>query len=75
MKKVNWEYTSESDTTTFCPYKGKAEYYNLNVNGKEIKDAIWWYRYPTIESAPIAGMVCFYNEKVDVFIDGVKEEK
>ncbi|KAL9043647.1 MAG: hypothetical protein Q9214_003171, partial [Letrouitia sp. 1 TL-2023] len=72
---IEWEYTSESSTTSFCPYKGKAEYYNLNVNGKEIKDAIWWYRYPTAESAPIAGMACFYNEKVDVYIDGVKEEK
>ncbi|KAL8694125.1 MAG: hypothetical protein Q9218_001178 [Villophora microphyllina] len=54
---------------------GTAEYYNLNVYGQEIKDAIWWYRYPTHESAPIAGMVCFYNEKVDVFVDGVKEDK
>ncbi|KAL8738724.1 MAG: hypothetical protein Q9181_000546 [Wetmoreana brouardii] len=72
---IQWQYTTPSDTTTLCPYKGMAEYYNLNVDGKEIKDAIWWYRYPTHESAPIAAMACFYNEKVDVFVDGVKEEK
>ncbi len=30
---------------------------------------------PTAESAPIAGLICFYNEKVDIYIDGVKEEK
>ncbi|KAI4148257.1 MAG: hypothetical protein L6R39_002843 [Caloplaca ligustica] len=53
---------------------GRAEYYNLNVNGHEIADAIWWYRYPTQESALVAGMACFYNEKVEVFIDGEKEE-
>jgi hypothetical protein len=50
-------------------------YYNVTVNGKEIKDAVWYYRYPTAESAVVAGRLCFYNEKVDVFVDGVKEEK
>lgn len=36
---------------------------------------VWWYKYPTAESARISGMACFYNEKVDVFIDGVLEAK
>lgn len=49
-------------------------YYNVHVKGKDIKDAIWWYKYPLIESSAIAGLLCFYNEKVDIFIDGVKEE-
>ncbi|KAL8716970.1 MAG: hypothetical protein Q9225_005742 [Loekoesia sp. 1 TL-2023] len=71
---IQWQYTTPSDTTSLCPYKGTAEYYNLNVNGKEIKDAIWWYRLTTHESAPIAGMACFYNERVEVYVDGVKEE-
>ncbi|KAK4690394.1 hypothetical protein P7C71_g6384, partial [Lecanoromycetidae sp. Uapishka_2] len=38
------------------------------------KDLVWWYKYPTAESAPIDGHLCFYNEKVEVYIDGVKEE-
>ncbi|KAL8836037.1 MAG: hypothetical protein Q9170_003082 [Blastenia crenularia] len=71
---IQWQYTTPSSTSTICPYKGKAEYYNLSVNGKEIADAIWWYRYPTHESAPIAGLVCFYHEKVNLFIDDVREE-
>ena len=49
--------------------------YNVIVNGEEHKDLIWWYKYPTAESAPIAGHMCFYNEKVDIFVDGVLEEK
>ena len=53
----------------------KGSYYNVRVNGKKIDDAIWYYRYPTAESALIAGRLCFYNEKADVFVDGVKEEK
>jgi hypothetical protein len=36
---------------------------------------VWYYRYPTAESALVAGRLSFYNEKVDVFVDGVKEEK
>ncbi|KAL9595003.1 MAG: hypothetical protein Q9219_006702 [cf. Caloplaca sp. 3 TL-2023] len=71
---VNWKYVTPSTTTSLCPYKGTAEYYNLNVNGKEISDSIWWYRLATHESAPVVGMVCFYNEKVEVYVDGVKEE-
>ena len=58
-----------------CPYKGLANYYSVIINGKEYKDVVWWYKYPTAESARISGMACFYNEKVDVFIDGVLEAK
>ncbi len=59
----------------FCPYKGQASYYHLKVGDREIKDAIWYYVYPTPESALIQGRLCFYNEKVDVFIDGELEKK
>ncbi|PVH83696.1 DUF427-domain-containing protein [Cadophora sp. DSE1049] len=72
---VNWEVLRESETISYCPYKGMANYYHLNVNGKEIEDAVWYYKYPTAESALVAGRLCFYNEKVDVFIDDVKEKK
>ncbi|KAI9881613.1 MAG: hypothetical protein M1830_000177 [Pleopsidium flavum] len=72
---VKWEYVTPSDTTSSCPYKGQANYYNVTIDGKEHKDAIWWYQYPTPESIAIAGMVCFYNEKVDIWIDGVKQER
>lgn len=72
---VNWEHLSPSTTETLCPYKGRANYHHVNVNSNEYRDLAWYYRYPTMESAPIAGYVCFYNEKVDVWIDGVKEAR
>ncbi|KAJ4305928.1 hypothetical protein N0V90_001461 [Kalmusia sp. IMI 367209] len=72
---VKWEYLSKSDTETYCPYKGRANYYNVTVNGKEYKDIVWYYQYPTAESAPIVGHLCFYNEKVDIWVDGVREER
>lgn len=66
---------SNSDTVTSCPYKGDASYFNVVVNGKEIKDVAWRYKFPTQESAPIAGLLCFYSEKVDIWVDGVKESQ
>ncbi len=62
------------------PWFGLAIYwhwqdYNVVVNGKEHKDLIWCYKYPTAESASIARHMYFYNEKVDIYIDGEKEEK
>ncbi|TVY84554.1 hypothetical protein LSUE1_G000746 [Lachnellula suecica] len=72
---VEWGLLRESSTTSYCPYKGMANYYDVVVDGNEIKDAVWYYNYPIAESALVAGRMCFYNEKFDVFIDGVKEEK
>lgn len=72
---ADWGALVPSDTTSFCPYKGQASYYHLRVGGREIRDAVWYYTYPTAESAAIQNRLCFYNEKVDVYIDGVKEEK
>ena len=53
----------------------KESYYGLVLGDKVIKDAVWYYKYPTLDSALVAGILCFYNEKVDVFVDDVKEEK
>ena len=71
----NFEFLEPSTTVTSCPYKGDANYYSIVIGGKEYKDYIWWYRYPTPESIAIAGKVCFYNEKVDIYLDGVKQER
>lgn len=72
---IKWEYLTPSDTHTGCPYKGEASYYNAVINGKEIKDVAWWYKNPIQESASIIGMLCFYPNKVDTFVDGKAIEK
>lgn len=58
-----------SDTQTHCPYKGTAGYFNLDIDGTEHKDLVWIYRAPLPESQKIIGLVCFYNEKVDIYLD------
>jgi uncharacterized protein (DUF427 family) len=72
---VKWELLTLSDSETLCPYKGKANYYHVSVNGKVYMDLVWFYRNPTPESAPVAGHLCYYNEMVDIWVDGVKEER
>ena len=52
---------------------GTNSYYSAIVNGKEYKDIAWYYVAPFPESIAAFGRICFYNEKVDVFIDGEKE--
>ncbi|KAI0156249.1 hypothetical protein BJ166DRAFT_532404 [Pestalotiopsis sp. NC0098] len=66
----------DSRTETQCPYKGVASYYNVVVPGGGVyEDIVWYYRNPTHESALVAGFLCFYNEKVDIELDGVKLER
>lgn len=72
---VKWEYLTPSETGTLCPYKGKANYYHVSVKGKVYRNLVWHYRQPTMESWAIAGTLCFYNEMVEVWVDGKKDEK
>jgi uncharacterized protein (DUF427 family) len=57
-----------SDTTTYCPYKGEANYYHLGIGDETIDDAIWTYEQPYPAVAQIAGHVAFYPDKADVAV-------
>ncbi len=58
-----------TDTHTSCPYKGTASYWSLNLNAKVYPDLVWGYPNPLPESGKIKDMVCFYNEKVNIYVD------
>jgi uncharacterized protein (DUF427 family) len=60
-----------TDSVTHCPYKGQAEWWSVRANGSIHEDLAWSYRTPLPESQKIAGLVAFYNEKVDIYVDGV----
>ncbi len=72
---VRMERLTRTESETACPYKGWAHYWNVNAGGAEHADLAWGYRTPLPESAPIAGLVCFYNEKVDIEVDGQMLER
>lgn len=64
-----------SDKETHCPYKGTAGYYSVPRSPEAGKDVAWWYPTPLPESQKIAGLICFYDERVDVYIDGEKQDR
>lgn len=72
---VRLDLLRPSDTHTECPYKGVASYWSVEVDGTLHEDIVWGYDFPLPESLPIAGLVCFYNEKVDIFVDGELQER
>jgi uncharacterized protein (DUF427 family) len=73
---LDWSALEASDTVTSCPYKGTTSgYWSARVGGGLREDIAWSYEFPTVELAKIAGLVAFYDEKVDTFVDGVRLER
>lgn len=75
LTDVRMDLLESSDTRSRCPYKGEASYWSLVVDGKRHDDVVWIYRSPVPESQKIAGLCCFYNEKVDLYVDGELQER
>jgi uncharacterized protein (DUF427 family) len=73
---VDFAHLEASDTVSSCPYKGKTSgYWSIRIGDTLREDLAWAYDFPTRQLLPIAGLIAFYNEKVDVFIDGVLQER
>jgi uncharacterized protein (DUF427 family) len=65
--EVNFEHLEPSDTVTACPYKGKTSgYWSVRSGEQLLPDLAWAYDFPTRQLLPIAGLIAFYNEKVDI---------
>ena len=60
-----------SDKVTRCPYKGTAGYYSV----KGTDALVWYYADPKPEVGRIKDLVCFFNERVDLFLDGDLQER
>ena len=66
---VKWKCLRPSETTTACPYKGVANYFDIFVNDEMKKDLVWWYRTSPVETAAMRKMVCAFNESSAVLTD------
>jgi uncharacterized protein (DUF427 family) len=71
QEDVRTELLEESDTDTICAYKGHASYWSI---GDE-DDIVWTYREPLNDAVPVKGMLAFFNERVDLEVDGVPQER
>jgi len=70
LTDVRMDRLRPSGKQTRCPYKGTASYWNIDTGHGVHEDLVWIYRAPVPESQKIAGLACFYNEKVDIYLDG-----
>jgi len=64
-----------SDTVTACPYKGTARYMSLRGGGDGGKDIAWVYPTPIPQIPTIENHVAFFNERVDISVDGQLQER
>ena len=68
---VRMDLLEPSDSQTTCAYKGFASYWSLG----EEDDLVWTYREPLHDALPIRGMLAFFNERVDIEVDGEPQER
>ena len=57
-------FLERSETTTVCPHKGQASYFDIVTKSGPIRDAGWSYETPLPDAARIAGHIAFYKDKV-----------
>ena len=72
---VRMDLLEATDLHTKCPYKGTASYYDVVIEGNRHENVVWWYPFAAEESQRVAGLVSFYNEKLDIYVDGELETK
>jgi uncharacterized protein (DUF427 family) len=61
---VDEKYFARTDHTSYCPYKGDASYFSLQVPGAESANAVWTYEHPKISVKDIQNYVAFYPDQV-----------
>ncbi|KAI0687658.1 DUF427-domain-containing protein [Cytidiella melzeri] len=65
-----------TELTTQCPYKGVANYYSIHLpDGQVSANTVWWYRTPLPECIEIKGLLAFYDEKLDIYVDDVLQPR
>jgi uncharacterized protein (DUF427 family) len=67
---VRQDLLTPSPTRTECPYKGVATYWSAQVGDRLVPDLAWGYEEPLTEAVPVAGRLCFWNERTDLRLDG-----
>jgi uncharacterized protein (DUF427 family) len=72
---VRMEFLEPTSTSSQCPYKGNAVYWSVKVGDQVFPDVVWSYPFPTPESEKIQNLLAFYNEKVELFVDGERWQR
>ncbi|PXX63829.1 uncharacterized protein (DUF427 family) [Nocardia tenerifensis] len=75
LTDVRMDVLTPTAAHSSSPYKGTADYWSVRVGDEEHREIAWCYRNPLPESQKIAGLVSFYNERVDIYLDGELQER
>lgn len=75
QRDVDSSLLSDSDLQTGCPYKGFASYRDVTIDGRRHPGLFWYYPAPFREASEIEGYLAPYNERVDVIVDGQRQER
>jgi uncharacterized protein (DUF427 family) len=59
-----------SSTRTYCAYKGQASYWSAAAADRVVPDLAWTYHQPLHDAAQVCGLIAFFNERLDVIVDG-----
>ena len=70
---VRTELLQPTSHATTCPFKGEASYWSVAVGDRVHDDIVWSYQTPIPQAAGIAGLLCFYSERVELTIDGERQ--
>jgi uncharacterized protein (DUF427 family) len=75
FEDIRTELFEASDLVTMCPYKGTARYWSVRAGEVYEPDLAWSYPDPIPENPKIKDLVCFFNERVDLVVDGALQER
>ena len=64
-----------SSRKTLCAYKGSASYWSVQVGDRLVEDLVWVYPEPQHDAEPVRDLLCFFNERVDLELDGELAEQ
>ncbi len=63
---VRMELLAPTKTSSHCPFKGDATYWSVQAGDKTHEDVVWSYPSPIPAVDEIAGLLSFYNERVEL---------
>ena len=61
--------------STTCAYKGHATHYSAILDGAALTNIAWSYQNPLEDGIPVRGLISFYQERLDLFVDGQRVER
>jgi uncharacterized protein (DUF427 family) len=67
---VRTDLLKPTNRETTCPFKGEASYWSLELGDEVHDNLVWSYETPIPDAEGITGLMSFYNERVDIVVDG-----